>query len=395
MVISMRKNIILKELICIILASFSLLSFGCAMKGDGQKSTIKASPNMTTTDANYMEIKIGPTPFSPTVADFNQDGFNDIAVVSHGESNLQIYWGGTNHTFNKGPTYGKTMVGYHPGKLAVIDWDNDGLEDIILACEGIFKVQFWKNTGTGFEKKAEFPVNFNAKSIQCTDFDNDGLIDIVLGPHEGHQVLVLWRKNQSFTFNLQRIDAGPMTENVETGDWNLDGKPDIFWVEKKFGAVVVALNQGHKKFEKKYLKKPERPRGVIKDGPEYVKLADLDGDSCIDAAVTLEVGKACLIYYGNCSGGVKKREKIPAPAWGFSGLAAVGMNSKHESMLGLGEELKVFIGKRVGGSWKLVKKPAGSLPRDLSFVDIDDDGILDLIFSNAAQDTVGILWGPF
>jgi len=392
----LKKNLIFsKRLTYIIIISFFISLIGCSMKRGEQKPAIKAVSNTTTNDSIYMEIKIGPTPFSPTVADFNQDGFKDIAVVSHGESNLQIYWGGPNHTFKKGLTYGKDMVGYHPGKLIVLDWDGDGLQDIILACEGIFKVQFWKNTGTDFIKKAEFPINFNAKSIQCADFDNDGLMDIVLGPHEGHQILVLWRKNHLFTFNLQKIDAGPMTGNVETGDWNQDGRPDIFWVEKKFGAVVIALNQGHRKFQKKYLKKPGRPRGVIKDGPEYVKLADLDGDSCIDAAVSLEVGKACLIYYGDCRGGVRKRDKITAPAWGFSGLAAVGMNSKHKSMLGLGEELRIFIAKRENGGWKLVKRPAGSLPRDLSFVDVDNDGILDLIFSNTAQDTVGILWGPF
>ncbi len=342
----------------------------------------------------YRTIKVGPSPLSPAISDFNQDGYSDMAVVSHGDNQLKIFWGGPNRAFRPGPVYGKDLVGYHPGKFTVTDWNNDGLSDIILACEGIFQVQYWENTGKGFRKKASTKVWINAKSIQCADLDNDGHKDIVIAGHQGNAIDILWGKQGLFSFSQQKIAANPLAENVEIGDWNNDGKIDIFWVEKKYGSVVSAINLGHRRFKKQYIKKPGKPRGMVKDGPEYVRLADLNEDGCMDAAVSLEVGKACLVYYGECKGGIISTEKIPAPSWGFSGLAATGRGPGHPPMLALGEEMKLFIAKKTTTGWKLSTKPAGSLPRDFSFVDVDGDGSLDLLFANAAGTTAAILFGP-
>lgn len=344
---------------------------------------------------SYITLESGDCPLSPVAADFNGDGYKDIAVVSHGKSQLKIFWGGPHRTFKAGPVYGKEQVGYHPGKITVTDWNGDGRPDILLACEGIFQVQYWENTGNGFIKKASFKVWLNAKSIKCGDIDGDGRKDIVLGGHQGNSVLVLWGRNGFFKFTGQKISALPLTENVELGDWNGDGRTDIFWVEKRNGSVVAAINKGHRKFRKVYIKKPGKPRGMVKDGPEYVKLADLNGDGCVDAAVSLEVGRACMIYYGDCKGGIRAIDRVPAPSWGFSGLAAIGRGPGHPAMLALGEEMKLFIAKRSARGWNLEKKPAGSLPRDFSFVDIDGDGALDLLFANSAGSTTGILFGPF
>ena len=387
-------------LIVLFILLSSCLIPGCAQKAREEKTIQLKEERLQKSEtqrpgSGYQEITVGRCPLSPLVSDFNRDGYNDLAVVSHGESQLEIYWGRPNRKFVKGPVYEKDQVGYHPGKIAIIDWNKDGLPDILLAGEGVFDVQLWQNTGKGFIKKASVPVPINAVSIQCSDLDKDGHLDIILGPHDGNSMVILWGKGKDFAFETQIVRANKGAQNVEIADWNNDGRPDIFWVELYPGSAVVALNQGNRKFSKYYIKKPGKPTGVIKDGPAYIKLADLDDDGCQDASVTLEVGKACNIYYGNCQGGIKKFEKIPAPVWGFSGLAAVGFDSSHLPMLGLGEEMRLFIAKKENKTWKMTEKPAGSLPRDFTFVDINKDGNLDLIFSNTAGKTVGILYGPF
>ena len=384
-------------LVIILLLIFFITS--CAQKSrkdKGIQKTVQTQKDkIPGTNKGYQEITVGSSPLSPLVADFNRDGYNDFAVVSHGESQLKIFWGRPDRRFVKGPVFGKDQVGYHPGKITIVDWNMDGLPDILLAGEGVFNVQLWQNTGNGFTKKAKIQVPINAVSIKCSDLDGDGDLDIVLGPHDGSSIAILWATGKDFAFETQIIKANKGAQNVEIADWNNDGKQDIFWVELYPGSAVVALNQGNRKFSKNYIKKPGKPTGVIKDGPAYIKLADLDGDGCQDAAVTLEVGKACYIYYGNCQGDIKKFDKIPAPAWGFSGLATVGFDSSHLPMLGLGEEMRLFIAKKGKEGWQMTEKPAGSLPRDFTFVDVDKDGDIDLIFSNTAGKTIGILYGPF
>ena len=378
-------------------AVFFCFLYGCSTHHASEapnNKTVSTPEKHTQANSFYQTIKVGSSPLSPMAADFNGDGYKDIAVVSHGKSQLKIFWGGPNRTFKAGPVYGKEQVGYHPGKITLTDWNRDGLPDIILACEGIFQVQYWENTGKGFKKRASTKVWINAKSIQCTDLDNDGYKDIVIAGHQSSALDILWSKRGLFSFSQQKIAANPLAQNVEIEDWNNDGKTDVLWVEKKYGSVVAAINLGHRKFKKLYIKKPGKPQGMVKDGPEYVKLADLNEDGCMDASVSLEVGKACLVYFGDCKGGIISTEKIPAPSWGFSGLAATGKGPGHPPMLALGEEMKLFIARKTANGWKPTKKPAGSLPRDFSFVDVDGDGYLDLLLANTAGSTIAILYGP-
>ena len=357
------------------------------------ESSSKKHPPKT---QNYITIKVGTSPLSPTVSDFNQDGYQDIAVISHGDSQLKIIWGGPNRIFKPGPVYGKDLVGYHPGKIIAVDWNKDGLKDIILACEGIFEVQLWQNTGSGFEKKASQKIPINALSIKSADLDGDGILDLALAPHQGNKIAVLWGKENGFSFDAQTMLAGEMARNIEIGDWNHDGLPDLFWVETMSGSVRVAINKGNRKFDQIYIKKPGKAYGLVKDGPCYVKVADMNGDGCTDTVVTFEVNipEACTIFYGDCHGRVASKEHIKAPAWGFSGLAVAAFNKGSSPLIALGEEGRIFIGERHGKKWRLEEKPAGSLPRDFSFADLDNDGKLDLIFSNAAGETIGVLFGP-
>ena len=348
------------------------------------------------TNLFYKTIKVGSSPLSPVAADFNQDGFKDIAVITHGESKLKIFWGGPERSFRKGPVYGKDMIGYHPGKIVSVDWNHDGLKDIIIACEGIFEVQLWENTGSGFKKKASQKIPINALSIKSADLDGDGLLDLVVTPHKGNIVGVLWGKKGGFSFDLQTIRANQMARNIEIGNWNHDARPDLFWVEAVPGSVVVAINKGKREFSKYYLKNPGKPVGLVNDAPVYVKTADLNGDGCEDAAVTFEVlrEQGCTIFHGNCHGQVTSKEFIEAPEWGFRGLAVTVKQNGASPLIALGEEGRIFIAQRLDSKWFLVEKPAGSLPRDLSFADLDNDGNLDLFFANGASDTIGVLFGP-
>jgi hypothetical protein len=65
-------------------------------------------------------------------------------------------------------------------------------------------------------------------------------------------------------------------------------------------------------------------------------------------------------------------------------------------MMALAEEERIYVYiRKPEGSWDIKKLSAGSVPLDLSFVDMDQDGYLDLIFINQAESSAGIYYGPF
>ena len=116
--------------------------------------------------------------------DFNNDGLQDIVLTGFVERpSNQIYWC---YMYNLGngqfaePVW---MQCYYNGNgdLDVADINNDGFDDIVLLDSSIFVLY---STGTSFISY-EIYGNYHYVSVAVTDFDNDGDVDIVANSWEG------------------------------------------------------------------------------------------------------------------------------------------------------------------------------------------------------------------
>ncbi|MGQ9813034.1 MAG: FG-GAP repeat domain-containing protein [Dissulfurimicrobium sp.] len=348
---------------------------------------------------SYVELETGKVPYGVTVADFNGDGIKDLAVISHAPGELRIYWGRPERRFDAGPVYGQAEVGYHPGIPVAYDWDGDGRPDLIVACEGIHEVQYWKNMGQSFKKEASFSVPCNPVGIAVADLDGNGRPDIVLAPYSGGDMFILWNNGDKgkFKFDVQRIDAGGRNPAyVSLGDWNGDDRPDIFWAINENDTMWVAINKGGHQFERRLLYKAKL-NGPARWSPRSLKMIRLNEKGDVAAIAPLETGKGALVIYGDGKGDITHTTIISAPVWGYSGIGVMDAVKGQPALVGLGEEGKVFVfTPKDDGSWQGSKAlPAGSLPLDLHFADLDGDGESDLIFVNSAGSSLGIDYGPF
>ncbi len=102
--------------------------------------------------------------------DFNGDGFMDLAITSVG---FKIYLNdGTGH-FTKTPGGGTDISFLIEGA----DYNNDGLDDIIMAGHRLVPYQ---NSPNGFSVVGQFtPNNENYQTIFSSDLDNDGDLDVI------------------------------------------------------------------------------------------------------------------------------------------------------------------------------------------------------------------------
>lgn len=118
------------------------------------------------------------TTVGPAVADFDANGFVDVATADGSTGSLYISFGSadgteTNVTTTAGPA--------SPVGLVAGDMDGDGFSDLIFAKAG--SVQVWVNDGSGTFIASTFDVASPTVTITkvavANDFNGDGLPDIV------------------------------------------------------------------------------------------------------------------------------------------------------------------------------------------------------------------------
>lgn len=123
-------------------------------------------------------------------ADFDADGFDDIALAST-DTDSVIVMQNTGGALKPQAFY---LVGDQPGYLplgmTIVDINNDGQQDIITSIYGDGGVRILLGTGSGdFSRLSKLTAGFQPWGILVTDLNNDGRKDIVVANRNGNSAL--------------------------------------------------------------------------------------------------------------------------------------------------------------------------------------------------------------
>jgi hypothetical protein len=132
--------------------------------------------------ANQMTYLIGSFPWSIAVDDFNNDSRLDIVVANANDNNVGVLFGYGNGSFTNQTTY-STGFNFQPYSIAVGDFDNNGLPDIIVANYGTDNVAIFLGNGNGtFIDPKEFLIGYGALPffVVVGDFNNDTKLDFAV-----------------------------------------------------------------------------------------------------------------------------------------------------------------------------------------------------------------------
>lgn len=189
-------------------------------------------------------------PRQPIIADFDNDGLQDI-FITYVKDNHKLYHNLGNGSFKDVSALsglgGKNLVG---GPATVFDFDRDGLLDLYIGYfgdypEGIFPTlarrnsngmpnQLFKNMGGLQFKNVTKGSNTDntgwTQAISHTDFNLDGWQDIIVGNDFGINAYYQNQRNGSFK-NVADVlgTAKPSyTMNIGITDLNRDGYPDFY-----------------------------------------------------------------------------------------------------------------------------------------------------------------------
>jgi hypothetical protein len=228
--------------------------------GDG---TFQASQTLTA----------GLGPDGVAVGDFNGDGIPDLAVANAGafgillgDNTVSIFLGKGDGTFKDQQKY---EAGPRPGSVAVGDFNNDGIADLVTANTGSKSVTVLPGNGDGtFGAPQSYAVASVARSVAIGDFNRDGNLDLVTS---GGSLLL---GNGDGTFQAAQ-NNGASGDSVAVADFNRDGLLDL--VVAGSSGVTVFLGNGDGSFQP----------GQVYAGsnPTSVAVADFNGDGITDLVV--------------------------------------------------------------------------------------------------------------
>jgi hypothetical protein len=218
----------------------------------------------------------GTLPTSIAVADFNGDGLPDLVVTNGTSNTVSIFLGNGDGTFQAKTDYN---TGVFPLSVTVADFNLDGIPDFAVANFSSNTVSIFLNTGTGgvFGARSDYITGNGPAGVANADFNLDGYPDIAVVNQTGNTVSVFLNlADGAGTFNAPTAYAtGDGPTSISTGDFNVDGLPDLAVANMTDNTVAVLLNGGSGTFIAPFA----LPVGTQ---PVYVATADFNNDNSPD-----------------------------------------------------------------------------------------------------------------
>src|SRR5215471_14107437 len=238
--------------------------------------------NGSFTEAPTSPITVGTSPSAVVVADFNGDGFLDVAVANQGDNSISVFRGKGDGTFAEFPT--------SPFKL--------------------------KNTGSTFEQAPITMVsaNFQNKTLDTDNGANE--VDLAIVNQVSNNVTILLGSiddNQNVIFTEAAgspIEVGNSPVAVASGDLNADGVPDLAIVNQADNSLTVLLASANldatfSAAQGSPLQTPSKPAGIV--------IANFANGAVPDLAVTDEAVNTLAVYVGQGQGTFSSPIELDAP----------------------------------------------------------------------------------
>lgn len=250
-------------------------------------------------------------PYETTAADFNGDGYLDLAVELFGTSDRTIIGTEIDVFINRGDGTFHPFVAYETGQkpraVASADLNLDGRQDLVVANSIVDTVGVLLGNGDGtFGTRSDYPAGHNPHGVVVADFNGDGNPDVAVCNHgPAGAVNVLMGKGDGTLKETVEFEAGKGTFSLDAGDLDGDGDADIVTANNYAASVGVLINTGPGKFEKPV----NYPiSGGSNGAPVAVTLGDLQGDDKLDVLCSIcnirdeTDGGVTDIFFGNGDG---------------------------------------------------------------------------------------------
>lgn len=288
-------------------------------------------------------------------ADFNGDGFDDLAVLN--SSRIEVLLADGQGNFSA-PT--QHLDGGSIGlRLLTADWNGDAALDLALLY-GDGDLWFFFGDGRGnFPEQRAVPVGAGPTSMTAADIDGDGDADLLVtlsgGSTTGYVQVVANEGAGLFQATGDPVAAGYVPVRVASGDFDADGHADVAVTNDFVREVSVLFGDGTGGFGDRMTLQPAPDPTT--PGPYPLEAGDVTGDGIDDLVV------------GN---GLFDIVTVPT-------LPATGSQIHRSTDTAVYGNVALFPGTGERRFDRPTILPGDNAPREFRLRDIDGDGRRDIV----------------
>ncbi len=227
-----------------------------------------------------------------TTADFNGDGYADIATANYTSNTISILINNGNGTFILQDNY----VGHSPYSVIGIDVNSDGHIDLVTANSYRQTMSVMLNNGNGtFSAMVDYATDGEPWSIISADINGDGKPDIIIGNFFSNTLSVFINNGDGTFADKVDVASAGNPDHITSADINGDGKTDLIIANYGSNSVSVLLNNGDGTFA-------DKVDYVVGTNPQFVTSVDVNGDNMIDIVVATSGTDTVSVLLNNGAG---------------------------------------------------------------------------------------------
>ena len=288
----MRARVLVVGLVFAIVLAFASVSVAAPVRSavDAGRALAKVKFGKGTT------VRVGEWACSAAIGDFDRDGKVDIAVANEdpGTNSVSILDGNGNGQFRRVKDYG---VGQGPGQVVTADFNLDGYPDLATANSLSDSVTIlYGQKGGRFANGRSFRTDDWPQTMTVADFNRDGAPDIATGNYLGYSVTVMLGDGSGGFKSTKSIKRSGTCEVIASGDFNGDRKPDLAVGSPTDDLIWILQGDGQGGFQ------DIKSSYTVDAVPRFIAVSDFNRDGKSDLAIACWSAHTISILLGQGDG---------------------------------------------------------------------------------------------